>query len=772
MKKNDAVTRGLVDSTNPIVLKIMKISFFLLLVCTFSVNAAGYSQTRISIAAKDASVRNVIREIETKSDFTFFYNEDFIDLNQKVTYSAENESVINVLANVANQTGLNFKMMENNLVVVTLAGKNQQTITGKVTNENGEPLPGVTVVVKGTTNGTVTDVDGKYTLTIADDAKVLVFTYIGMNPEEVTIGNQTIINVVLKIAAVGLNEVMVVGYGTQRKASLTGSVATVKGNNLTQSSSVNVSNSLAGRLSGVVANNRSGRPGEDNSQILIRGLNTFGGGNSPLIVVDGIPDRDMNRLNPADIETVTVLKDASAAIYGVRSANGVILVTTKRGKSGKPVVTYDGSFGTQQLTRLDKRVGAWEYMTYYNELNVDKGGTAPYSQSDIDKYKAGNDPNYTTTDWLGEVYRKNAPQTSHSLSVNGGNDQVKYYFSGQFLNQTSNFSNSSEDFKEFNIMSNIDVKVTKNLGVYLDIAARKEDRWHPVWDISDILHETVSMYPFLPVYWSNGLPDACISNGRNPVILTSAEPGYDKINRLIVNPKMGFTLQMPYIVEGLSLSGYAAFDFNIQSEKKMQKPWDAYTYDKTTDTYINQRSSTSITSITQDEKLANQNTYFLKLNFERQFAKHGINAFVGYEQTTNNSHETYAYRRDLLSDQVDQIFTGSTEGQTATGAALQDGRASYLGRVAYNYSEKYMADIAIRYNGSFNFPADNRWGLFPAISLGWRVSEENFFKSNIKAIQNLKIRASWGIMGNDAIAQYLYITRYQMIITPEQYTYF
>jgi TonB-linked SusC/RagA family outer membrane protein len=421
---------------------------------------------------------------------------------------------------------------------------------------------------------------------------------------------------------------------------------------------------------------------------------------------------------------------------------------------------------------MDKRVNAWEYMTYYNELNVNKGGTAPYPQSDIEKYKAGNDPNYTSTDWLNAVYKKNAPQTNHSLSVSGGNDQVKYFISGQYLYQGSNFRNSDEEFKEFNIRSNIDVQVSKNLKVNLDIAARRENKIYPITSIGTILHETVIMYPFLPVYWPNGSPSSGISNGRNPVLLTSSLPGYDKISNLVVNPKMGFDLQLPYVIKGLSLSGYAAFDYKNTADKQFQRPWDAYSFDKTTNTYNNQKGSTSITSITQDEKMYNENTYFMKLAFDRRFVKHNINAFVGFEQTSSNYKETYAYRRDLLSDKLDQIFTGSTKDQTATGSASQDGRSSYLGKVAYNYSDKYFADFTLRYNGSFNFPSDRRWGMFPATSMGWRISEEKFFKDNIKVIDQLKFRASWGMMGNDAIAQYLFLTRYQLITSPGQYTYF
>ncbi|MET0946107.1 MAG: TonB-dependent receptor [Flavobacterium sp.] len=658
----------------------------------------------------------------------------------------------------------------------TILSNYQKTIKGTVTGSKGEPLPGVNILVKVTNNVVTTDFDGKFSIDVPDSNSILVISFTGFVTKEVRATDG--LNIQLEEENQTLNEVVVVGYGTQKKASTTGAIASIKGGVLTQNASANVSNGIAGRMSGVIANNRSGRPGDDSSSLLIRGFNSFGGGTSPLVVVDGIPDRDLNRINPDDIESVTVLKDASAAIYGVRSANGVILVTTKRGKVSAPTIKIDGSYGIQQLTRMDEKVNSWQYMTYYNELNAHKGTTLPYAQSEIDKYKAGNDPNYTSTNWLKEVYRKDAPQSNVSMSVNGGTEQVKYFFSGQYLNQESNLRNSDERYRQFNLRSNIDVNISSNLKVNLDIATRREDRNYPAVSIGSIMHETVSMYPFIPAYWKNGSPSSGIANGRNPILMSSSAAGYDKVINLIVNPKIGFDLKLPKITEGLSLSGYAAFDYNVRSQKKFTKPWDAYSYDKTNDSYNNVKNSTSITSVMQDEQIANQNTYFAKLAYDRKFNKHSFNAFVGYEQTTTDKTETYAYRRDLLSDKLDQIFTGSTKGQNATGSAYQDGRESYLGRVAYNFDNKYFAEVSARYNGSFNFPSSTRWGMFPSVSAGWKISEEDFFKNNIKAIDQLKIRASWGKMGNDdmrsgnQLNQYLFLTRYQLITDQQLYSYF
>lgn len=648
-----------------------------------------------------------------------------------------------------------------------LFAQNRIRLNGTLSNEIGEPIAGVSITEKGTKNGTVSQENGHFTITVSGKKSILVISHSGFAMQEVEVVNNTTLQITLQPETKAMNEVVVVGYGSQKKSTLTGSIATVKGADIVQSSSANVSNAIAGRIAGVIANNRSGRPGADESSLSIRGINSFSGGIAPLYVIDGIPDRNFSRINPNDIESITVLKDASAAIYGVRAANGVILITTKRGKTGKPTIQYNGSYGFQQLTRLPQTVNAWQYMTYYNEINANT-----YAQTEIDKYKAGNDPDYTSTNWLNEVFRNNAPQTSHSLSVSGGTENVKYYFSGQYVDQSSNFKNSIERYKQFNIRSNIDARINKNLKVNLDLAARQENRTYPVWGVGSILHETRSMYPFIPAYWQNGFPSNGLAGGRNPVILATGLPGYDKAINYILTPLAGFELKMPFVTEGLSLSGYASYDINLKHRKVFNKPWDAYSYNKTTGVYSNVRGSTGIPNVAQDESMYNGSTRFIKLAYNRQFGKHSVNAFAGYEATTTSNWGTYAYRTNLLSDEIDQLFTGTIAGQQTNSSASQDGRESYLGRVAYDYANKYLAEVSMRYNGSFNFAPGKKWGSFPSVSIGWRISEESFFNEHIHFVDQLKIRASWGIMGNDAVAQYQFLKRYQLVSNTAYYSYF
>ncbi|WP_170137611.1 TonB-dependent receptor [Chitinophaga dinghuensis] len=769
----------------------MKLVTILLLVFVIQGSAATNAQT-ITLSLKNVPLKTVFKEISRQGGYNFVYNDHLLQNADKVDIEVNNVQVEEVLKLCFRHQPVTYEIIDKTIIVRKPENHTNMvsekpiqptvTIRGRVTDEKGDPLIGVTIQVKGTATGTVSKDNGEFQISAPDNASgVLVLSFMGMEKQEVLIGKSQYVTVVMKRLVAQQQEVVVVGYGTQKKSTLTGSVAMMKGEEMAKVPSANVSNAFAGHIPGVIANNRSGRPGDDNSSLYIRGFNSFSGGVDPLILIDGIPDRNIDRLNPNDIESVTVLKDASAAIYGVRSANGAILVTTKRGKAGKPQISYEGSYALQQLTRMEHRVNSWQYMTYYNELNGYNGSTLPYTQADIDKYKAGNDPNYTSTDWQKAVFRKNAPQTNHSLSVRGGSEAVKFFISGQYLSQQSNWANSDENFKNYNLRSNIDASVSKNLKLTFDIAARKEERQYPAISANSILHETVSMYPFIPVHWTNGLPSAGIANGRNPYLMTSSQTGYDNVTDLFVQPKVGFDWQLPAVLKGLSVSGYMAFDYRLRSEKIFTRPWDAYSFSLNTNTYNNQRSSTAILSLTQDERIYNENTYFYKVAFDRSFGKHTINAFLGYEQTTSTFKRTLASRKNLVSDQLDQLFAGSAVDQIGTGSATQDGRESYLGRLSYSYADKYLAEIVGRYNGSFNFPKGKQWGMFPSASLGWRISEENFFRENIHFVDNLKLRASWGIMGSDAVAKYLYLARYSLVSNmssdywsapKEYYTYF
>ncbi|CAL1518776.1 TonB-dependent receptor [Chitinophaga sp. MM2321] len=748
------------------VLLIMKLTTILLLTACLQVSAMADAQS-ISYSKQHASLEDVFNAIRAQTGYEFLYNYTMISKAKSQDMNFGKTPLIKVLDEIFKDQPLTYTILDKTIVVLERSRHPEKVnanvaaaiaVQGTVTDaENGKPLIGVTIQVKGGSTGTITDESGRFNLSVPNDA-VLIVNFIGYDKTEVAVNGRSVIAISLKAIPTLLNQIVVVGYGTQQKANLTGAVVQIEGSELKRTASPNISNAIAGRVAGVIANNRSGLPGDDGSSLSIRGFNTFGGGQGPLVVVDGVADRGLDRIAAEDIESITFLKDASAAIYGVRAANGVILVTTKRGKIGKPVVSYNGSYGLQQLTRMRKLVGSGDYYTYYNEV-----GTLNTPQSEIDKYYAGNDPlNYPSVDWYKAVFKKNAPQTDHTISVSGGTDQVKYYISGQMLDQGSNFKNSIIKYKQYNVRSNIDARISKQLKVNLDLTARKENRDYPSHDLGGILHEVISAYPSLPDYWPNGLPGPGIDHGLNPAILVGGAPGYEKKEDKNFMSKIGFEWQPSFLLDGLTLSGYGAFDVSTYSGTTLNKKWDNYLYNQATGEFINNRNMTDRSRIGRSESTSFVENYFLKLNYEKKFGVHNVNAFIAYEQNEDKYRSLNAFRYDLVSDKLDQLFAASAVGQQNGGMGAQTARQSVFGRIGYDYNNKYLADFSLRYNGSFNFAPQHRWGYFPALSLSWRISEEDFFKNWTSAFEQLKIRASWALMGNDDVAQYQFFNSYAM----------
>ena len=410
----------------------------------------------------------------------------------------------------------------------TSVEQQNETVKGTVLDKKtGEPIIGANIVVKGTTNGVITDIDGNYTLQ-APVGSILEISYIGYQTIEITATDQVQV-VELSEDQEVLEEVVVVGYGVQKKATVTGAVATVKGSDLKSVGNANVTNTFAGKIPGVITTNRSGEPGSDWSDIFIRGKGSLND-NSPLIVIDGVADRNgisnLERLNPNDIESINVLKDASAAIYGAQAANGVILVTTKRGSSanGKPVVNYNASVTLAQNTRTPNLMNAYEYMTFADEIRKYKG-QAPLYDGIKEGYLDGtiNRDQYGDTDWMDAIFRKVAPQTRHALSVNGGTEKMKYYVSGDFSYQEPQYKNTVNNYNTYQVRSNIDAQVAENFKIGVNLDGRKEQRNKSVYSTSTIFWEAMNAYPYLYDYYPNGLPGPGLSRGNNPAILASGK---------------------------------------------------------------------------------------------------------------------------------------------------------------------------------------------------------------------------------------------------------
>ena len=670
------------------------------------------------------------------------------------------------------------------LLSVGLHAQNKIHVTGVVKDEKGGPAANASVTIKGTSTGVTTDAGGAFSIDVPGQKSVLVISTTGYQTQETTVGSQTNFTVNLAIAASNLSEVIVVGYGAQKKVTVTGAVATVKGSELQKSPAVNLSNSLAGRLPGVVATNNSSEPGYDGSSIRIRGVNSLGN-NDPLIVIDGVPARTggLERLNPMDVESMSVLKDASAAIYGARAANGVILITTKHGKAGKPELSYSFNKGWAQATVIPKVLSAVDYTTMANEIEIyklpsaqwvaaaaafkatgkysDPSGnviTAPFLPDDVKKYADGSDPwGHPNTNWFDAALKNWSPQSNHNLQLSGGSDNVKYLASMGYKNQDAFYKNSATGYKQYDFRINLDAKVNKYITTTLGITARQENRFFPTKGAGTIFRMLERGYPTKPAFWPNGLPGPDIENGEQPVVITTNQTGYDKDTRYYYQSNGKIDISIPW-VKGLKVTGNVALDKYIQQGKRWVKPWYIYSWDYSTRDAAGVPVLTKVqkgptTQPTLNQYTQDQTNALLEgiLSYDHKFGDHQVVILAGVTKETSNDNFFNAFRQYFPSTAIDQLNAGSLVDQKSGGSAWEKARLNYFGRVGYNYREKYMAEFLWRYDGSYNFPVETRFGFFPGVSAGWRISEENFFKDNVNIVNSLKLRGSWGKLGNDAI---------------------
>ena len=648
------------------------------------------------------------------------------------------------------------------------AGDQQQTkVSGTVKDATtGQSMPGVNIQIKGTTLGAITDTEGAFTLSLSEVSSVLSVSFIGYAPQEITLTGQTVIEIKLSPLTTALDEVVVVGYGTVKKATITGSISSVKGEALKLSPATNFSNSIGGRVPGLVAVTPSGEPGRDGTTLRIRGSNTLGD-NSPLIVVDGIPNRSMDRLNPGDIESVTVLKDASAAIYGAQSANGVILITTKRGTEGKPVVTFNFNQGWSQPTVIPECADAATYATMLNEINFYNGVAPLYTEDQIQQYRDGTDLwRYPNTDWFGTTFKSAASQNYANFEVKGGSKTMKYFVSVGTKYQDGIYKNSATYFSQSNFRSNIDGKISDYIDLSIDISGRQENRNYPTVSTSSIFGMMLRGKPNMPAYWPNGLNGPDIEYGQNPVVITTDQTGYDKDIRYILETAMKLNITIPW-VKGLSVSGSGSYDKNLRNDKLWETPWYLYSWDgKSLDADGNPllskgKKGLSDPQLTQTYEDATRITLNAIGNYNFSiFGNNNFKIMAGVERIPGYSMNFSAFRKYFTSTAIDELFAGGSLDKTNNGSSGQSARLNYFGRFNYDYAGKYLLEFVWRYDGSYIFPADSRFGFFPGISAGWKVSDENFWKNNLKFINYFKLRGSWGQTGNDRITPYQYLSSY------------
>lgn len=635
----------------------------------------------------------------------------------------------------------------------------QKKVSGVVSSNEG-PLFGVTVIVKGTKKGVSTNFNGEYTIDSLNDNDVLQFSYIGFQSMSKVVGNQSTIDILLKEDATQLEEAIVIGYGTKKRAELTSSVAQVKGEEIKRSPAVNYASSLAGRLPGLFINQRTSDPGDESVEILIRGKGTFGN-NAALVVVDGVVGRDgLDRLDPQDIESVSVVKDASASVYGARAANGVILVTTKRGVQGKPIFSYRTSLTIASPTRVVEGATPYNFAVQSNAIRERNGRAVMYTPDELQNFKSGA---ARGIDFWKELFDKTSVEKRHNLSLRGGSESVSYFTSLGVVNQGAILNRDDvTDFSQYNVRSNIDISPNKDFTVGLDLAGRLEEVETPRY----LFQVVDNASKIIPVYEFYEIDDKYIrlENQENPFAFLQKHAGDTSRRNTLFNGTLKLDYALPFL-EGLSISTWGAVDYRQNHSNTFSNDPRQY--------ILNADGSLTEGKLGLDRKVEDQwyklvtTTYNARLGYKNSFGLHNVESFVAYEQSeTKITASTLSRRGGFISEDLPYLSQGDPATEFTASSLGDQARQAYIGRLSYDYDGKYLASFGFRYDGSYIFSHVDRqqFGFFPYASAGWVLTKEGFLE-NSKTINFLKLRGSWGITGNDLILPFQYLQRFA---NPEQ----
>ncbi|WP_374048098.1 TonB-dependent receptor [uncultured Parabacteroides sp.] len=704
---------------------------------------------KITQQFRNVPLKTVLKEVEKQLQYSVIYKKDEVNENKQITHNFKDASVEDVLS-VILDNGLSYSI-QGKMIVISQKGatvsvsQQKKKVTGVVKDKTGEPVIGANVIERGTTNGTVTDLDGRFTLEVPQNA-VLQVSYIGYMEQEIPVNNRNDIPVSLLDDTQNLDEIVVVGYGTQKKVNLTGAVSSVKAEVLENRTTSDPVNMLTGNVSGVTIVQNAGQPGADGAALRVRGVGTLGNSEA-MVIIDGV-ESSMSNVDPNDIENISVLKDAAAAsIYGVRAANGVVLITTKRGAVGKPVISYNGYVGWQQATRLPKYLDSYNYAVLLNEAYKNDGLEGLYNDTDLQKFKDGSDPDhFANSDWLDALFSENGLFHNHHLSVNGGSEAIKYSLSFGYHNKEGLMPNT--DYNKFNVRSNLDAKINDRLNVSLNLSAYRSRMAAPSSGVIDIMYYAFRETPVTPIRFQNG-NYGLFKNEHNSVA-SARESGLARTYNNNFQGSASFTYK---ILEGLSLRGNASTTFNLKDEHTFLRSMKFYTADST-DPIRTTRSSVE----NKDNKMLEVNLQAY-LDYTKSFGKHDLKGLLGYSQLYNQYRILGASRKDLpLNNSLGEINAGDVTTQATEGNKIEYALRSAFARVNYTFDNRYLLEANLRYDGTSRFPKDNRFGAFPSFSAGWRMSEESFFTASW--IDNLKFRASWGQLGNQEIGDYAFYNTY------------
>lgn len=753
------------------IILMMKFYIFLAFLATVKANTPVYSQ-KVSLHFKNSRLDEVLTELSKQAHVDLVYDTKLLKNARPVTLSLNGVSLNDAMKALVEGQGLEFEVRKKTLVIrpkiekLDIQNTNypteiQKSVSGTISDQQGNPLAGVTVRIKDSQLTTSTDNKGNFTISPPTGEQVLTFSFIGYQTLERKINKdrESYLTVTLTLASNNLDDVVVVGYGTQKKITVTGSVSSVNMADM-RTPVPNLSNALAGKVAGIISVQSSGEPGYDNSTFTIRGIGTFTGNKSPLIIIDGVQRDDVNggfagsfnNIDPEDISSISLLKDASStAMYGAKGANGVMIITTKRGVAGKPKISFKAESGFSSFTKTPQMLDGIKYMELQNEARTNMGLTPVYSDELIQKTRSGLDPYmYPNVNWIGEVYKKNSFLNNFNLNINGGGESVKYYISASYYNQkgpykVSNINNYNPnlDFKRYDFRSNVDVNLTKSTLVQLNLTGMLVNSRYPGISAGNLWYLAYATTPVAyPTRYPDGRWAGPLNNGGSNPLNEVQNNGYSDEFKPVIQSVLTINQKLDAVTEGLS--AYARFSFDSYGEFNNRRSgrndlWQATGRTPQGELIFNQtRVGQQFLDYSQES--AGQRVMYLEtnLNYDRTFNDHKIGGMLLYNM-----------RNRLVS------LAGSVIG------AIPYRNQSIAGRITYGFRDKYLAEINAGYTGSENFEKGKKFGLFPSISGGWVISNEEFFEPLKNTFNLLKIRGSYGVVGNDNIdgGRFPYLTQ-------------
>lgn len=756
-------------------LKKMKLTLIFTMLVFFTFGS-GYSQVKLTMHLEKATIRQVMDVIENQSGYVFLYKDGIFDANKKYSVDFSEEPFEEVLQSVCETAGVNFEIRSNRQIVLTEKGRDalavftqqQRAISGVVTDQKGLPLPGVTVLVKGTSTGTITNSNGEFSISVPAGNEVLQFTFVGMKTQEVPVTGRSSVTIVMEEETIGLEEVVAIGYGTQKKVNLTGSVDVVSGEKLANRPAANVSLLLQGSSPNlnISLSNMGGEPGAS-QKWQIRGVGSISGNSSPLILVDGV-EMNINLLDPESIESVSILKDASAsAVYGSRAAFGVVLVTTKKGAKDQPVqIQYSNNLSFAIPIYVPSMLDSYTYAVAFNQARANSGLGPTFPPEQVERIKGYIDGTYPypynpenppNTHWRGRwdgnannnwtklYYKSHSFQQKHNVNLSGSTEKTQYYFNAGYFDQPGLYSWGTDSYQRYNILANFSSQVTDWARFDFSTKYARTDTDHPIGMVG--LERTytwsqfINFWPTMPMYNIDGTLN-------NPLISLLQEGGRIRNERNDLWMNLGGELEP---VKGWKTNVKFNYNYRMGQENRNPKPVMTYVPNGT-----NGNIGESTTGAISELWLANYILFSAFTSYEKNIGAHYVKGLVGYEWDRDQYKSMYGSKMDLITPEVVAI-------RAALGAITLDDRISHwatqgiFGRLNYNYNQKYLVEFSARYDGSSRFARGSRWGFFPSFSAGYNIARENFWEPIQHHVNNLKFRASYGSLGNQNVSNYLYL---------------